>query len=130
MTGFGYFRYISISVHVPKPVHLRAAAVCGYNLCIRSTVMLRSWLTGHPPLVHPQSSHSGIMTLYIPYSYWGLTIYILCGGYGRACGHASSCVAALTREWSVLLQFLSVVAVLCCGLSALNILIGNLVNDF
>ena len=29
-------------------------------------------------------------------------------GCGRACGHASSCVAALTREWPVLLQFLSV----------------------
>ena len=35
----------------------------------------------------------GIRTLYIPYSCWGRTIYIPCGG------RASSCVAALTREW-------------------------------
>ena len=43
------------------------------------------------------ASHYGIRTLYIPYSYWGRT-YIPCGG------RASSCVAALTREWSIVLQ--------------------------
>ena len=63
------------------------------------------------PLGSPHPAHHlGIQTSYIVH-----TLFILRAddihtvrGCGRACGHASSCVAALTREWPVLLQFLSV----------------------
>ena len=71
----------------------------------------------------------GIRTLYIPYSYWGHTVRRGVPVYSRA----SSCVAALTREWSVLLQCLPVACtqttvVLRCWSTL--ILIKSLMNDF
>jgi len=49
----------------------------------------------------------GIRTLglYLPYSYWGRTIYILCGGVGV---HAHGRVSSLTRERSFVWKCLAV----------------------
>jgi len=68
----------------------------------------------------------GIWTLYIPYLYWGRTIYIPCGGCWRACGRVSS----LIREWSVVLQCLTVACRLSVYKLSALILIESLVNDF
>ena len=81
-----------------------------------SIVILYS-AAAHPvhsaPLGSPHHAHHlDIQTLYIVHTLFILGAddihKLLCGGCERACGHVSSCVAALTREWSVLLQFLSV----------------------